>query len=418
MSLRICQDAPRLVVLMVLLSPLTSPGAEPLSNTDVLSPIAVGNVKVGGEIGRRIDVTIENNVLALDADGDFLRPFIEKKGKSGYVGLGKLIDASVRFAAYSGDERVTERKNHLVDSVLETQEPDGYLGMFSEDYRMSVLWDVHEMAYLIYALCTDYECFGREDSLKAARRAADYILRHWSEIPDDWGQQTGVATRVAVTGLEGAMLALGRLTDDAKYVDFCRNERALVDWDPAIVMGRRPLIEGHIYAYLCRSLAQLELYRMTPDQRLLRPSKRALEFMTQGNGMVITGGGGQWEIWTNDQDARGALTETCATAYQVRWLDSLLRLDGESRYGDLMERTIYNTLFAAQSPDGRHIRYYSPMEGPTRVPSRRHLLLSLQLSSHHRRVARDDPLQVGTMAWQSTSSPPPRPSCNSPTTST
>ena len=28
-----------------------------------------------------------------------------------------------------------------------------------------------------------------------------------------------------------------------------------------------------------------------------------------------------------------------------------------------MERTIYNTLFAAQSPDGRRIRYFTPMEG-------------------------------------------------------
>ena len=29
-----------------------------------------------------------------------------------------------------------------------------------------------------------------------------------------------------------------------------------------------------------------------------------------------------------------------------------------------MERTIYNGLFAAQSPDGRQIRYYSPFDGP------------------------------------------------------
>ncbi len=29
-----------------------------------------------------------------------------------------------------------------------------------------------------------------------------------------------------------------------------------------------------------------------------------------------------------------------------------------------MDRTIYNTLFAAQSPDGRRLRYYSPVEGP------------------------------------------------------
>jgi DUF1680 family protein len=34
-----------------------------------------------------------------------------------------------------------------------------------------------------------------------------------------------------------------------------------------------------------------------------------------------------------------------------------------SNFGDLMERTIYNALFAAQSPDGRQIRYYAPFEG-------------------------------------------------------
>jgi DUF1680 family protein len=166
-----------------------------------------------------------------------------------------------------------------------------------------------------------------------------------------------------VTGLERAMLRLRRLTGDPRYVDFCLNERALPDWDPGIVIGRRTLIKGHIYAYLCRSLAQLELYRTMPDQRLLRATERAVEFLTRADGMAITGGCGQWEIWTDDQDGRGELAESCATAYQIRVFDSLLRLSGESRYGDLMERTIYNTLFAAQSPDGRKIRYYSPTEG-------------------------------------------------------
>ena len=33
------------------------------------------------------------------------------------------------------------------------------------------------------------------------------------------------------------------------------------------------------------------------------------------------------------------------------------------RYGDVMERTIYNALFGAQSPDGRHICYFTPFTG-------------------------------------------------------
>jgi DUF1680 family protein len=44
--------------------------------------------------------------------------------------------------------------------------------------------------------------------------------------------------------------------------------------------------------------------------------------------------------------------------------DSLLRLRGDARMGDLIERTIYNALFAAQSPDGRRLRYFAPVEGP------------------------------------------------------
>jgi DUF1680 family protein len=42
----------------------------------------------------------------------------------------------------------------------------------------------------------------------------------------------------------------------------------------------------------------------------------------------------------------------------------MFQIEGESIYGDIMERTIYNGLFAAQSPDGRRLRYYSPFEGP------------------------------------------------------
>ncbi|MHB8897411.1 MAG: beta-L-arabinofuranosidase domain-containing protein [Thermoguttaceae bacterium] len=335
-----------------------------LSAADRLTPIPPRNVEVGGEIGRRIRVTIDNNLLALDADKDFLPPFANKNVNDGYIGLGKLIDAAVRLAAYSGDERVVRLKDHLVDSVISSQEPDGYPGILAPGGRVKTLWDVHEVAYLIYGLCSDYEFFHRDRSLLAARAAADYVILHWHEIPDDWGLQTGVATHVAVTGLERAMLALARLSGDARYLDFCRNERNLADWDLGIVMGRRPLIEGHMYAYLCRSLAQLELYRVAPDERLLRPSDRALEFLTRANGMAITGGGGQWEIWTDDQDARGALAETCATAYQIRWLSSRIQLEGQSRYGDLVERAIYNSLFAAQSPDGRQIRYYTPIEGP------------------------------------------------------
>ncbi|MFI5380024.1 MAG: beta-L-arabinofuranosidase domain-containing protein [Tepidisphaerales bacterium] len=330
---------------------------------DELTPLDIRQVKVSGEIGRRIDVTVHNNLLVLNADKDFLPPFLDKKARDGYIGLGKLIDTAVRLAAYTGDDKVLALKKHLVDKTIAAQEPDGYIGMFAPQHRVSGMWDIHEVGYLIWGLLNDYDFFGEKRSLEAAQKAADYLLANWSRLPPDWGKKGDVATHVAVTGLERTMLALHRVTGEQRYLDFCLNQRTLADWDLPIVIGRRPLIEGHIYAYMARCLAQLELYRIQPDDRLLAQTNRALDFMTRRNGLAITGGTGQWEIWTDDQDGRGELAETCATAYQLRVYYSMLRLKGSSQFGDLMERTIFNTLFAAQSPDGRKLRYFAPTEG-------------------------------------------------------
>lgn len=330
---------------------------------DRFTPVPLRAVKVGGEIGRRIDVTVKNNLLALNADRDFLPPFAAKKGcPGGYIGLGKLIEAAALLAAYTGDPAVVALKDRLVRHTLRHQEKDGYPGAFPAAERMTALWDVHEVQYLAWGLLRDHELFGGKESLAGARRTADYLIAHWHRLPAAW-RPGGVAAHVAVTGLERTMVALYRVTGDRKYLDFVCQTRKLPEWDLPIVLGRRVGIEGHMYAYLARALAGLELYRQTRDERLLRAARRATDFLLHGDGLMLTGSGGQWEIWTADQDGRGALGETCATAYQLRVYDAMLRQTGDPLWGDVMERTIHNTLFAAQSPDGRRLRYFAPTEG-------------------------------------------------------
>ena len=145
---------------------------------DVLVPLGINQVRIGGEIGRRIDVTINNNLLVLDIDKDFLAPFRSKKSDKkthhGYIGLGKLIDSAVRFAAYNKDEKTLARKKQLIDTLIDSQKPDGYIGMMAKPGRMWTLWDIHEMSYIILSLTNDYHYFGEQTSLEAARKAADY----------------------------------------------------------------------------------------------------------------------------------------------------------------------------------------------------------------------------------------------------
>jgi DUF1680 family protein len=346
-----------LIQLAVFCSGSTASAADRLMRADPRE------VKVGGEIGRRIDVTVQNNLLKLKLDEDFLKPFRERKANGGFTGLGMLLDAAVRLAAYTGDPQVLKLKQRLVQETIKTQEADGYIGMMAPGSRMWTLWDIHEMGYLIYGLTADYEFFHERRSLDAARKLADYIIARWSAEPQ---REVGgeITTHMSVTGLERTLLTLAAASGDRRYGDFCTGQRSLREWDLDIVRGRWGQIEGHAYAYLAHALAQRQLYRTEPDERLLRTTRRAMDFLTHRDGLVISGACGDHECWHDTQSGTTNLGETCATAYLIRTLDDLLRLDGDSRWGDLMERTIFNALFAAQAPEGRRIRYYTPFECP------------------------------------------------------
>lgn len=342
---------------------LLAGGASPAP--DPLAPLAPRQVRVGGEIGRRIQITIDRNLLALDADKDFLPAFAQRDKSGGYVGLGKLIDAAAHFGAYSGDPRVLALKRHLTGEALRLQGLDGYIGMIDPAHRVSALWDVHEMGYLVEGLTSDYKFFGEKASLAGAKKLADFIITHWpaeaAKLPGA-GQMT---LHMAVTGSELAMLSLYTQTHDQRYLDFCLKTRRLAEWDAHIATGRFTPLEGHAYAHLSRCVAQLRTARLFPEMAsLLKPTHDVMDFMLHGEGMTIPGEVGDHECWHDTQEGTMNLGESCATAYLLRFFDEQLRMQNDSRYGDLMERVIYNGLFAAQSPDGRKIRYYTPFEGP------------------------------------------------------
>lgn len=124
-------------------------------------------------------------------------------------------------------------------------------------------------------------------------------------------------------------------------------------------------MQGHAYAYLGACLEQLQLYRLGKDERLLQASRRVLDFMLRRNGLLVDGAGGICECWSDDQDGEGHVGETCMVAYLLMFCHELqqLGIGDAAEIGDLMERAVYNALFAAQSRDGRRLRYYTPLNG-------------------------------------------------------
>jgi DUF1680 family protein len=284
--------------------------------------------------------------------------------EDGYVGLGKLIDASVRLSLYTRDERVLAFKRHLVAEVLNTQEKDGYIGYLRPDKRIWALWDFSEIAYIIYGLAMDHRFYGEVASLQGAIKLADYLIAGWSANPHHAMGDLDISIQMPLVGTDNALLALHQETQDAKYIAFLRDLRKVTGWDNRIVLGRWGRIEGHAYTYLAQSVAMLRLNRLEPDPQLLEPTRGLLEFLRNRNGMAITGACGDHECFHDTQEGTINLGETCASVYAIFWLDELMRREGNALYGDMMERLVFNTLFGAQSADGRHLRYYTAFDGP------------------------------------------------------
>jgi len=331
---------------------------------DVFTPLALGEARPAGLIGQRIELTARGNLLKLDIDKDFLEPFRQKHGKGDYVGAGKLLDSAVRMAAYTKDPALIALKDRVAEGLIANQLADGYIGWYRPASRIVKAWDIHEMGYVQYGLVADYRLFGKRTARDAARRVGDHLIAKLAGKLPGILQEPEIHPPMLMTGLDRAMLALHAATGDSRYLDFVVKDLDVPNWKLEIVEGRRPPYYGHAYAYTTRTLAQVELYHLTGDESLLSQSQREIDYLRRRGGWLITGSAGKSECWHSDQSGDGELTETCATAYFIRLFDTLLRMEGASVYGDMMERAIYNALFGAQSPDGRRLRYWTPFDGP------------------------------------------------------
>ena len=342
-------------------------------------------IEIQGEIGRRIDLAVRKNFLALDLDGAFLQPFRQRKPKEEaktqqdrFRGLGLQIHAAVLYARYTKDPQVIARKNHLVEETLKTQSPSGYIGLFKEEPDASHLWEewaFHDAAYIVFGLAEDYRCFGNRGSLDAARKLARYLMTNWPQRPKE--------PNFTTVGAAEAFFSLYDLTREKEYLRFAADEpmgkqyrivpAPLISWQQELhpvrkVTSSQGAVRAescHMYRIMERAMMQLRLNRIEPRENLPLMSRRLISAMTRAAkpGMLITGAIGRQEGWHEDQGGSGRAGETCATVYEMWFLDELARHDGDLRYGDMMERAFYNAFLAAQDPEGRRIRYFTPFSG-------------------------------------------------------
>ena len=314
-----------------------------------------GTVTVGGEIGRRMEITLEKMLKRTDIERTFVRHFRTRHEKNdelgGFAGYGMFLDALVKAAAHGiGGTETVAAKDRLLAELADLQTPDGRISMFSGKPGQ---WDNHEAAYLIQALSLDHRWFGSEASLQIARRLADSLIAGKS---------------YTTLGSETAFLLLFAETGDRKYREWVEQE-AFIRADIE-TYDRKVKVNGaqQVYTFLARALGQLQYADWIGADGDMRTGLAAAadEAFRRARGpyLSVTGSitGTPWwgEYWDDTQTGLGKWGETCASAYLMRLAAKAGEGGADPPYGDLFERVMYNAFFAEQSSDGLRYRYYTP----------------------------------------------------------
>jgi DUF1680 family protein len=339
---------------------------------------APAEVQLEGFLAARVANNEKNRLLKVDPE-PLLAGFRHKPGIHPWIGehIGKWLHASTLAWSYTGDPELRAKMDWVVNELAKAQEPDGYLGTYVPAQRFGLFegadWDVWSHKYNLIGLLTYYQYTGNNAALNVARKAGDLLLTTFG--PDKKSiLAAGTHLGMAATSVLEPMVLLYRATGDERYLEFARY--IVRAWDepkgPGIVAAllKEKRVDktanAKAYEMLSNLVGLCELARATGDKALLQPVINAWEDIV-AHRLYLTGGASQSEHFHDDYylpNQPGAdVSETCVTTTWIQLNSQLLRLTGEARYGDQLERTFLNHLAAAQRPDGAQWCYFTALEG-------------------------------------------------------
>ncbi len=327
-----------------------------------------------GFLGVRLDANAFNRLAKIDEDR-LLEGFRKRPGQQAWDGehVGKWLHAATLAWNYTQDPQLREKLDRVVAELAKCQLEDGYLGTYLPEQRWTE-WDVWAHKYDIIGLLTYYRFTGNTNALEISRRCADLLCRTFGT---NAGQRdilkAGWHMGMAPTSVLEPIVLLYRYTGEQKYLDFCRY--ILAAWEtPAgpkiistLLSAKRVDKVGNAKAYEMLSCLNgaLEFYRTTGDKQALEAALNAWRDIVDKR-LYLTGTASHHEYFHNDfelPNGNADVGETCVTVTWIQFNAQLLRLTGEARFADELERAVYNQLLGAQKPDGSGWGYYVQLEG-------------------------------------------------------
>jgi DUF1680 family protein len=330
-------------------------------------------------LGERCRKNAQNRLLTKNED-ELLYGFQQRPGPQAWVGehVGKWLHAATLAWVYTGDADLRAKLDRVVMALLATQQPDGYLGTYADGAHWAMgdaqQWDVWVHKYDLLGLITYANFTENQVALDAAKKIGDLLINTFGATGQLDLNERSTHVGMASGSVVEPLVLLYRATSDQRYLDFAR---LIVDrWEkeqgPKLVSrlsADRPvkqIANAKAYEMLSCLVGLCELYRATGEARYLNPVLNAWLDIVNSQ-LLITGSGSSAEVWTDAKQylssANDQVAETCVTVTWIQLNQQLLRLTGNVRYAEELEKTFYNHLAAAQRSDGAQWCYFTAHDG-------------------------------------------------------
>ncbi len=291
----------------------------------------------------------------------------------------KIIEGASYSLQTMPDPVLEAYLDSLIYKIGEAQEDDGYLytnrtimGDSAMDMAGPTRWshvdrashELYNVGHMYEAAVAFFQATGKRTLLNIAIKNANLIdeVFGWDGLVKAPGHQE----------IEIGLIKLYRTTEDEKYLDLARFfiEARGPDGHKQLQMHAKVLDQKEAVGHAVRAgymfSAMADIAAITGDSTYIEVVKTIWEDIAHRK-TYVTGGIGTEAgnegfdlpyVLPNEQ----AYCETCASVAYTFMNQRLFSLTGDSKYYDMIEKTMYNALISGVSLTGDHFFYPNPLE--------------------------------------------------------
>ena len=350
---------------------------------------------------KRCDSTgrVKNFIMAAEHKGKFctVYPFDD-------TDIYKTVEGASYSLAEHPDPKLSAYLDSLITIVGNAQEPDGYLytartidplhpGPWAGPERwvneQNMSHELYNCGHMYEAAVAHYMATGKRNFLNIAIKNADLLVRTFGPdkkhvAPGHEIVEMGLVKMYRVTGKTEYLTLAKFFIDQRGHKEY--NTKSKNEWENGMYwQDDKPVVdqteaEGHAVRAMYLYSGMTDVAALTGDTAYLKAIDKIWENMVTKKMYVqgSIGAVGDGERFGDNYELPNATAynETCAAIGNVFWNQRMFLLHGDSKYIDVLEKTLYNGLISGVGLDGKSFFYTNAMQiksnflGPDTEPVR------------------------------------------------